>query len=362
MKIYEQAHLSGLAFADCNGPTDEPQWKLTRSPPLPEGRRMYTSSLLVTDPDTNQETLVVFGGLQQTIDNHTSSVLLLNVGECGTAWRVGPRMNESRSMHATVVCNGCIYAIGGLNYSSYLDTIEQISVRNLLEPLSTNDNTGTRWKTLDCRLTSKGYGCAATVVCDRYIVVVGGSHQREFVSSVDIIDTACESQCSGPHMTVSRSDCGITVIGQRLYVVGGCGNDGWLNSVEYMEFNASGTTLSSAFPSSTTWKIHKNLALNTPRQGHAIAKVGRCLIVAGGSLGRQSLCSVEVMDTEKNITWELPEMTIKRDFGHMVVMSTSIVVVGGDTENSCETISLVTKNSRLFARLIEFSIRPELWT
>ena len=82
------------------------------------------------------------------------------------------------------------------------NTIERISIAELMLWATTtitttltadpnkNDasNKTTTWETMQCRLVEARYGCAATTVHDRYMVVVGGRQKSGgLVSSVEIL-------------------------------------------------------------------------------------------------------------------------------------------------------------------------------
>ena len=94
-----------------------------------------------------------------------------------------------------------------------------------------------RWTTLNCRLTTARNGCSAAAVHDRYIIVMGG-YNGNFLSSVDIIDTAVKSNhtvITGPPMTVARSWCTSTVVGHRIFVGGKRDGKNDVTSVESLK-------------------------------------------------------------------------------------------------------------------------------
>ena len=305
-------------------------------------------------PDRNDEEIVVVMGGETAEEEACNSVLLLNVNETDKKWREGPRLNEKRYCSASVVCNGTVFVIGGNNGDDDLDTVEAIEVGDLLLAPGA-DSTMNRWKTLDCRLSAKRSGCAAAAVHDRFIVVVGG-HGSSF-SSVDIIDTASKSQyavVSGPPLNKGRYNFGMAVIGQRIYVVGGKLTREKL-PVEYLEFegcsNHADVTVTSVFPSTKSWKIQEDLALDADRFQHCVVKVGSCLIVAGGwSRDDEEVLSVEVMDTEQHVMWKLPSTTTKRSLSSMIAISNGILAISGDTEDSCDYLALTEKKTETKVR------------
>ena len=301
-------------------------------------------------------------------DNDTNSVQVLELEEGKKEWREGPSMNQRRGCFAAVVCNGALYAIGGYNGTTVSDSMERMDARDLL--YASASNVSSQWKTLDCRLSTKRWGHAAAVVQERFIVVVGGANGSDFLFSVDIIDVSSESQYSviaGPSLNIARRSFGMAVIGRSVFVVGGKGKmfNNFLDSVEYLELDDLllediSETATSIFPSTKSWTIRRDFVLDTPCIQHTVVKVGPCLVVAGGvTSSYDQLASVQVMDTERNVVWKLPDVTSTRNYGSMVYLSRGIVMIGGKEHHSCETLSVMDNNTRLFAPLLAFGKVPE---
>ena len=360
MDKHEKAFLSGLVFVNDKDKAS-PIWRPSSWPPLLGGNRIHHTSNVVHDPSSNHvKNVVILGGLMLEISaDYTNSVILLNVHR--TKWQEGPPMKERRINHASVVCNGAVYAIGGDNGSSYLDSIERINVEELIQHSSSSSTSSANgWTMLNCRLSMKRKGCAAAVVHDRFIVVAGGYNGNNYLSSVDILDTAFGNSClviSGPSMEKYRCYFGMAVIGRRIYAV--CG---WRysNSVEYLEFDdlldKKANSATSVFPWSKSWTIHKDLRLKSCPGRHAVVRVGSCLVFAGdlttNNSSEQSR-SVQVLDVVKNVVWRLPDMRVTRSGCSMVSLLNGIAVIGGHV-----TLSLVDKNSWLFARLLAIGKVP----
>ena len=371
MDVREQGRLSGLVLD--NDPEEPASWNRNDHdwPPLD---RYGHASVVVHPPNNNKEESVVVVGGCKWLELANNSVFLANAAQQSNCrqWIEGPAMNEARSFHAAVVCNDGLYAIGGRNDShSDQNTIERIDIIDLLSPKKLDKES--QWKPLTCRLSKARWDCSAAAIHNRYIVVVGGRETgKRALTSVEIIDTEHESQpyiFPGPPLNVPRRDFGMTVIGLCIYVVGGTSNNlekgQGLKSVECLKMSDSrgeGTNNkgTSVFPPSLSWTIHEKLALNQPRYGHAVARVGSCLVVSGGCPLRSQtrLQSVEVMDTKRNKVWRMvPKMTVAREGHTMVSISTGIICISGLGENSCERLSLMDKNSAVFMRLL-FSARP----
>ena len=337
-KMQEQARLSNLAFPDTN--KDEmPQWKSDSWPPLLGGWRRYHASVVVNEEKKGQQTVVVIGGQKAEL-LVTNSVLLMDLER----WRKGPSLNQHRGGLAAVVCNGSVYAMGGRCDGQLLDSIERIDLLDLLKsPCATNNKT--HWKTLTCTLSTPRDGSQAAVVHNRFIVVVGGDNYS-FLSSTDIIDTTGQNQhivIPGPSMTVPRYLCGMAVVDHRIFVIGGMKQGSKLNSVEYLDFSEvshdNNEDVHFSFPSSFQWNVHKDLVLSVPRYAHAVAKVGTCLIVTGGD-SEKTLKSVEVLDTKRNVVFNLPDMIVERKAHSAVSFLDRIVVIGG-TKKTCESLASI---------------------
>ena len=344
--MQNEVKSSKLVFLDTDK-DEEPQWKTDSVPPLLGGWRSYHASVAVKDKETDQQTVVVIGGYKS--GDITNSVLLMNLGKDEKQWNEAPYLNQKRRGHAAVVCNGFVYVLGGFcNGCGYLNSIERIAVDDLLETTCTTNNKK-QWTTLNCRLSTPRNGCAAVVVHDRFIVVAGG-YNGSYLSSTDIIDTVVKTQhtvIAGPSMKVARRFCAMAVVDRRIFVVGGHNGSSEVNSVEYLEFNEASRenneTAGFIFPSSSEWTVHNYLVLSVARHLHAVVTVGFCLIVAGGK-------SAEVLDTKRNVVFNLPDMTTGRCAPSMVSMSDGIAVIGGQNLDSSEALPLIDLKDHIKVR------------
>ena len=360
MTLPEQALQSGLVFT--NGNNDKvPQWNENDWPPLLGGWRVFHASVVLNHSEKdNAQTVVVLGGYQNK--DATNSVLVLNLDEGNKRWQEAAPMNQTRQEHAAVVCNGGVYVIGGWRERSSLRTIERIDVRALSQASRTNMNSN-HWTTLNCRLTTSRCGCSAVAVGNRYIVIVGGYNGSHCLSSVDIVDTALQNYhtvITGPSMTVARAWCASTVVGHRIFVVGGRrAGSTRLTSSESLEFqqpsnnDTNETDTSTVFPSSSAWKRNSDLVLSVARSNHAAVRVGSCIVVAGSNDGSSKF--VEVLDTERNIVWNLPHLIRGRNRSTMVAVSDGIAVIGGEGVDTCETLSLIDRKAHLKVRPLQFT-------
>ena len=274
-----------------------------------------------------------------------------------------------------------------------LDTIESIQVSSLLEMTertTTTRQNNNQWTRLQCRLSSPRLHCAAVTIHNRYIIILGGVNvMGQPLSSVDIMDTAPPHNnnnnnsngeptiVAGPSMNFARFAFGAAVVDNQIFVVGGWVNSQRSTSVESLLFHEqpqdkdhrnSNSNMSCTFPNSS-WRMEPHLSLCSPRDSHAVAKVGLCLVVAGGYCENHGSWtnSVEVLDIQRAVVWSLPNLTIPRwSDCSMVTLSDHLLVLGGNhSMDSVESLALTVyqKHERCYKFLkflieIEFLGRP----
>ena len=401
MTMQEQIEMSGLeimsSLSSSSSSSSQLQWNSTNQwSPILGGGREYQACVTIDSGNENGaggQTIVVIGGLRQESEYITNSIIVWDPST--KRWRNGPSLNDRRRSSVAVVCRDKVYAIGGYggdnnyNYTT-LDTIESIQVSSLLEMTETTTTTGqnnNQWTRLQCCLSSPRSLCAAVVVQNRYIVILGGNAgMRQELSSVDIMDTAPPHNnndngeptiVAGPSMNLARSCFGAAVVDNCIFVVAGDVNSQPSTSVESLllqqqpqdkdHTNSNGNVSCTFFNSS--WKMEPHLSLSSPRNFHAVAKVGLCPVVAGGKCHNRGSCtnSVEVLDVQRGVVWSLPNLNIPRPFGcSMVTLSDCILVLGGEYSEDCvESLALTVyqKHERCFKFLkflieIEFLGRP----
>ena len=357
MTLQEEAWQSGLVLLD-----ETAEWNDTDWPPLVGGWREGHASVVLNHPDKNNDTnnkgqtVVVLGGRQRG-KGFVNSVLVLNLAESNKQWREGPPMNQKRQHHAAVVCNGSIYVMGGHNDEGvYLDCMERIDSNDLLQSFFTTSSTHeSYWTTLNCRLSTERTGCCAVAVHNRYIVVMGGCNWRH-LSSVEIIDTSNHTVVEGPSMNVPRVWCAGAVVGHRI-IVGGedINRNDKLDSLEYLDFSKpqgsadkKEETASTVLSFASTWSTHSDMVRPETRNfSCAVVAVGSCLVVAGEHP------TVEVLDTNRNLLWNLPSLENGLYGCSMVTVANQVAIIGGEGNSTCATLPLMDKNSWCFQRLCE---------
>ena len=398
MTMQEQIEMSGLEImsslsssSSSSSSSSQLQWNSTNQwSPLLGGGRIFQACVTIDSGSAGGQTIVVIGGRMES-GEYTNSIIVWDPST--KRWRNGPNLNDRRIDLVAVVCHDKVYAIGGCGINDYnnyrvWDTMESIQVSSLLETMETLMTTrqnSNQWTRLQCHLSSPRSQCAAVVVQNRYIVIVGGSNgMGHHLSSVDILDTAPPHNnnhnnngeptiVTGPSMNLARSCFGAAVVDNRIFVVGGFVNVRRSTSVESLLFQQQpqdmdhtniNSNVSCTFPNSS-WRMEPHLNLSSPRGSHAVAKVGSCLVVAGGCCddhGSSTYTSVEVLDVQRTIVWSLPKMTSWRPYScSMVTLSDCLLVLGGNCSiDSGESLALTVyqKHERCF-KFLKFLIEIE---
>ena len=240
-----------------------------------------------------------------------------------------------------------------------------------------------QWTRLQCCLSSPRHSFAAVVVHNRYIIILGGSNAvGHHLSSVDILDTAPPQNnnnnnsngettiVAGPSLNSTRCAFGAAVVDNCIFVVAGYVNGRRSTSVESLLFQEqpqdkdhtnSNSNVSWTLHDSS-WRMEPHLSLSSRRAAHAVAKVGSCLVVAGGCTPYDMLGTVEVLDVQRGIVWSLPKLTIWGPNGcSMVNLSDCLLVLGGNRSRDCvESLALtVYEKHECCFKFLKFRIEIE---
>jgi len=147
----------------------------------------------------------------------------------------------------------------------------------------------------------------------------------------------------------------VSVVGSHLYVIGGAGGAGALDSVEQANINADGS-LSGFAPTA-------GLRLVSPRRGHTAFVASNYLYVVGGS-NTETLDSVEraQIDTAGALgpLAQLPDVRLamsRRDHA-MVVVGNGVYVIGGS--NGSPMASLERATIKADGLLENFELVPDV--
>ena len=157
-----------------------------------------------------QGTLFVSDGCNKNLAIASSEYYVPSINK----WISGPQLNQGRSCHCLVTCNGCLYALGGIVESKVLSCVE------LLEDLK-----GT-WQNIQPMQIPR---CMfAAVNCNGVVYAVGGwgvNLSTERLKSVEKYDRDSNCWKYVADMNFARSGHAACVLRGKIYVVGGWDTD-----------------------------------------------------------------------------------------------------------------------------------------
>jgi N-acetylneuraminic acid mutarotase len=179
-----------------------------------------------------------------------------------------------------------------------------------------NNNIQSYWNQHVNTFNTKRRWHAAVTMDDHRILITGGMN-----SSVEIFDAKNETTTTVRDMNESRYGHQSVKYKNDIFVIGGIGNGGILNTVEKINMNnlSSGWTRMSVM-------IEK-------RDSFAAALYGDYIYAFGGYNGH-TLSSVKRFDIPNN-NWEMvnSNMNMKRRFHAAVTVGNKIYIIGGKDEN-----------------------------
>ncbi|KAI4467133.1 kelch protein [Holotrichia oblita] len=233
-------------------------------------------------------------------------------------WSQLKPMRQGRGRFQIAILGDKVYAIGGSNGTTELDTVEMLDL-----------NIG-KWidqPRLPLARSNPG-------VCDLndLIYCIGGWNGQVGIKQCDVFDPKTSRWSSISSLNVGRYQAGVASYNNLVYAVGGC--DAWncLNSVETYD------------PETDLWTMSKPLI--TARRGCGVTVFNNKLYVVGGSDGSHTLNTTEIYDKETK-TWEVgPCMTVPRANVEVAVVGDRLYAVGGFSGksflNTIEYLDLTT--------------------
>ncbi|XP_029345943.1 kelch-like protein 2 isoform X2 [Acyrthosiphon pisum] len=204
-------------------------------------------------------------------------------------WRPTYDMLVERRWFGVGVINNCIYAVGGHDGNSYLNSAEVFDCRTR------------KCHTISNMFTKRfGHGLG---VLNNLLYVVGG----QFEKSVECYHPSLDKWTPIADMCVRRSAVGVGVVDDVLYAVGGCdGHQVW-SSVEAYS------------PSTGVWTNIPDMHLC--RRSAGVAVLDGLLYVVGGQDGASVLDSVEYYNPNTN-KWTMvtASMNVARRYAGVVAI------------------------------------------
>ena len=200
---------------------------------------------------------------------------------------------------------------------------------------------------------------------EQTVVVLGGFQEGQgATNSVLLLNlTDPDKQWrEGPPMNEKRDELAAVVCNGGVYVMGGYNNERILNCIEKIDAN---DLLQSSLTTSTTHERHwttLTCRLSTGRYGCcAVAVHNRYMVVMGGRYWRQTLASVDILDSTNHTLISGPSMTAPRAWCASAVVGHRIFVVGGrNDDNVLDSVEyLDDAMDKTLATVISFS---SAWT
>ncbi|CAE8624712.1 unnamed protein product [Polarella glacialis] len=225
------------------------------------------------------------------------------------SWSSCPSLETPRSGCAAVALSHHVYAVGGCGSDGEdLRTVERL---NLWDSV---------WEAMPSMLAGRDELAAAA--SGGHVYAIGGSHLvwpvRHVMDAVERFDPETRSWQAMPRMSRERCAAAAVSTGGRVYVLGGCNQDGIaLDSAERFD----------------TWKsIWEPLPpMRRPRCNFAVAASNGHVFVAGGYDDRmQDLDTVERLDSNLDCGWEAIACLAMPRWGVRAVgRAGAVFVVGG---------------------------------
>lgn len=194
-----------------------------------------------------------------------------------------------------------IYVIGGLSPDGAI-----------LQSVQIYDTKEKNWTTGKAMSVKKS-GFTASVVGAK-IYVIGGTVSSSAVNTVEIYDTQTDTWTSGPSMSDRRLYCTAAVFNNQIYVIGGHNGSAYLDSMEIYD------------PKTNIWTTGSSLLSLTMSLSSAV--VGNKIYAIGGNTGTYTN-RVEIYDLSKKVWVEGPSLISIRGLLSSVAIGNKIYAIGG---------------------------------
>jgi influenza virus NS1A-binding protein len=222
-------------------------------------------------------------------------------------WQQELSLNEARGRVQIAVIDNIIYAVGGSNGITELDTVECLT-------MSDKNNEKAKWK--KCAKLPFPRSNAGICSLNGKIYCIGGnSTGQNGIKQCDVYNPETNSWSSIAPLNNGRCQAGVIASNGKLWAAGG--SDAWncLNSVECYD------------PEEDTWIFVAPML--TARRGCGLAELKGKIICVGGSDGSQSLKSTEYYDDDTH-AWILgPSLNTARSNVSVAVIQDRLYAIGG---------------------------------
>lgn len=230
---------------------------------------------------------------------------------CANAWVRTGDLSCPRARMAVLRHKDKIYAIGGSNGKSELNTVDVLGISKDGNGCSLIGN----WRPCTSTLTTARSDFGAAVL-DDHIYAVGGTHYSKILRSVEVFNIAEQQWKQVAPMATPRKGAAIVSCNGSIYAIGGQSSSwGCLKSVECYD------------PASNKWRFVASLP--TPRRNACAVTIEDRIYIIGGYTGSDAVNSMEVYDPASD-EWTTGErMVLKRSSAAAILFQDAIYVVGG---------------------------------
>ncbi|XP_062515236.1 kelch-like protein diablo [Corticium candelabrum] len=218
------------------------------------------------------------------------------------SWSVASQMGSRRGRCAAASVNGKIYCFGGSDGQRVLKSAEIYNI---------NKNA---WQSI-MPMSSPRSRLSCTVLDGCIYAIGGGSCMNYPLRTVEKYNPLTGIWTMAPSLCEPRTDAGVAVVKQNIYVVGGSNRWSSLSSVEC--FNA------------TLGKWSLVTPMQTPRRGAGVVSLNGKVYVIGGHDSTQSLDSMEIYDPVTQTWLYGSPMSTARANMAAIVLDGLIFAVGG---------------------------------
>jgi len=273
-------------------------------------------------------TSVAYNGYMYVVGGYGASAPLSDVqyapiaanGTLG-AWTATTSFTTARNAHTTVVYNGYMYVMGGLNATPAALNDTQYA------PIAANGTLGA-WTATTSFTTARA--AATSVVYNGYVYMIGGKNTAGTAFSDTQYAAIAANGTIGAwtattSFTNARSYHTSVVYNGYVYIIGGYTGSANLNDTQYATLNANGTIGAWAATTSFT----------TGRYGHTSVAYNGYVYVMGGYNGTAFLNDTQYATLNANGTigaWSTAaSFTTSRYFHASVVYNGYVYIIGGYT-------------------------------
>jgi N-acetylneuraminic acid mutarotase len=219
------------------------------------------------------------------------------------SWAPGCKLTTPRARMAVVQHKRKIYAIGGSDGKTDLDSVE----------VFTSDDE--RWEKHPSALCKARSDCGAAVL-DGRIYAVGGVHYSSPLRSAEVLDPTRGEWKKIAFMSTPRRGVAVVCCNDSIYAIGGQSSS-WRCLASVERYN----------PLTNQWR--RVASMSVPRRNACAVAVKDRIYVMGGYNGSSAVNVVEAYDPTSDEWTSTSSMAQKRSSAAAVVLEDAVHVVGG---------------------------------